>query len=161
MTETTIEDLALRDQVVEGGEGLFQRGLVVVAMELVEIDVVQAHSFEAGVALLDDVLAGEALVVGHRAIAHREEDFGCDDVGVARKLAQAASHDLFALAARIGVGGIEEIDSQFVGPIDTLGRSLILGRIAVGQPTAKADFRDLHTRVAESSILHVSSCLLI
>ena len=59
-----VVDLALADEVVEGPHGLFERGLVVVAVGLEQIDVVGLQPLQRRVERLDDVLAREAPVVG-------------------------------------------------------------------------------------------------
>ena len=66
---------------MEGLERLLDRGLVVPAVDLVEVDVVGAEPSEARVDRAEDVLAGEAAVV--RARTHRPVDLGGEDDRVA------------------------------------------------------------------------------
>ena len=56
-------DLAGAHQVVEGAHRLLERGVVVEAMGLVEVDVVGLQALQGPVAGLDDVLAREPAVV--------------------------------------------------------------------------------------------------
>ena len=63
-----VADLAGLDYVVEGLHGLFDGGLVVPAVDLIEVDVVSAETLQALVEFEEDFFAGEALAIG--AVAH-------------------------------------------------------------------------------------------
>jgi hypothetical protein len=67
----------LLDEGVEGAEGLFDGGDGVVAVDLVEVDVVGLEAAEAGVDRVHDVPPGGADVIA--ALAGAAEDFGGDD----------------------------------------------------------------------------------
>src|SRR5258707_764646 len=83
--DADVEHLALADQVVEGAERLLQRRLVVVAVRLVEVQVVGLQPPERVMSRLDDVLAGQAAVI--RAPADRP-------VGLGEDLERLAAHSV-------------------------------------------------------------------
>ena len=66
LRDAHVQHLALADQVVEGAQGLLQRRLVVVAVGLVQVDVVGPQPAQRAVRGLHDVLAGQAPVVRAR-----------------------------------------------------------------------------------------------
>jgi hypothetical protein len=95
-----VADLTGLDQVVQGFEGLLERGGVVVAVDLVEVDVVGAESPQAVVDFGHDRFAGEAFAVGARP--HRVAQFGGDDDVVAvGEVGERAAQDL--LAGAVGI----------------------------------------------------------
>lgn len=63
LRDADVERLALADDVGEGLERLLERGLVVEAVRLVQVDVVGAEARERAVDRLEDVLAAQAGVV--------------------------------------------------------------------------------------------------
>jgi len=71
-----IQGFALPDDVGEGLHGFFQRGVVVVAVGLVEVHVVGLQSRQGSVDGFHDVLAGQPAVVP--ALAGGEVDLGED-----------------------------------------------------------------------------------
>ena len=75
--DADVADFALLDEGVEGAEGLFDGGDGVVAVDLVEVDVVGLEAAEAGFDGVHDVSAGGADVVA--AGAGAAEDLGGDD----------------------------------------------------------------------------------
>src|SRR4029453_10992506 len=97
--------LAGPHDVVEGLHRLLDRGLVVPAVDLVEVDVVGPQPTQRVVDGGQDVLAGQAAVVGARA--HREEDLGGQDVVVtaAVQLGQQPTGDLPGQACAGGGAG--------------------------------------------------------
>jgi hypothetical protein len=76
LRDPDVERLAGADDVGERLHRLLERRLVVVAVGLVEVDVVQAEAPQRGVDALPDVLAREADLVG--TVAHRPVDLGED-----------------------------------------------------------------------------------
>ena len=87
-------------------------------MDLVEVDVVGLQTREASLAGGDDVAAAGAahvgVVVRHRAVELRGED---DAVALAVALERLAGEG-FAAAARIDVGGVDEVDATLDGAVD-------------------------------------------
>ena len=86
-----VADLALMDEVVEGAERLVDRGLRVVAVELVKVDVVGLQPAQGGIDGGEDVLAGVAPSKGAGPVA--AEALGGDDETVPLAL-QPAAEDL-------------------------------------------------------------------
>ncbi len=90
---------------------LFNRRVVIEAMDLIEVDVIRAQPAQAVVDGVHDVFAREALLI--RIVAHGVEDFGGDHHTVPRwaKFLKTAAQDLFTHAQRIHVGRVEEVDA--------------------------------------------------
>ena len=78
------------------------------AVDLVEVDPVGAEAAQAGFALLDDPAARVAELV--RAVAHRAVHLGREHDLVAAAFERLAD-DLLGLAARVDVGGVDEVDA--------------------------------------------------
>ena len=113
-----IESFTRLDDIVEGFAGLFDGGEGIEAMDLVEVNVVDAEALEGAVDGGHDVLAGEAAIVG--AVGHGLKDLGGDDEFFAAglELAEELAGDTFALADGVHVGGVEEVDAGFDGALD-------------------------------------------
>ena len=109
-----VAHLAGLDEVVERSEGLLKRRRMVVAVELVEVDIVGAEAGEGVLNLGHDRLAGQALAV--RTGTHGVAQLGRDhDVVAVREVAQGSAEDLLARALRVDVRGVEEVDAGVQG----------------------------------------------
>src|SRR5260370_27643443 len=117
-TSTRSTALTTRPRSKKRCQRFFDRGLVVQAVDLVEVHVVGAEPAQAGVNRLHDVLARESFLVG--IVIHGEENFGGDHQLLPRrpKVFERAAQDLFADAERIHVGGVKEIDAQIERLLD-------------------------------------------
>ena len=157
-----VADFALLDEGVEGAEGFFDGGDGVVAVDLVEVDVVGLEAAEAGFDGVHDVAAGGADVVA--AGAGAAEDLGGDDDFVAGdvEVFEGLAEGLFALALGVDVGGVEEVDAGVDGGLDELvGSGLVDGAdgseeagAAVEGHGAETERRDEEAGVAECLVLH-------
>ena len=107
---------------------------------------------------VEQVLARQPLVV--RTVAHRVKDFGRDDHLVAPgEVLQRAAEDFLAGAARIHVGGVEEVDAAFERPLDerTAGGLIERPGMPVGRSVrhrAEAEARHLEASRTESGVVH-------
>jgi hypothetical protein len=159
-TGAEIADLARLDQVVECFEGLLQRRGVVIAVDLVEVDVVGAEPGEAVIDLGHDRLAGEPFAVG--AGPHGVAQLGGDHHVVAvREVLQRPAEDLLARALRVHVRGVEEVDARVQGVADQRARIGLAERpdrvaalgLAVGH-RADGEGRDVQAGGAELDVFH-------
>ncbi len=157
--DASVQDFALAREIIEREEGLFKRDSWVITMALVEIDIVDSKPLERQVALLKDMLARQAAVVG--AVAHREKDLGGEEVRIPRILRQRLADHFFRFAGRVDIGGVEKIDAEFVRPVDALLGDFGLGRPAVGQPRPQRNLADLNAILAQVAILHDKMSLRI
>ena len=160
--DADVADFALLDEGVEGAKGLFDGGDGVVAVDLVEVDVVGLEAVEAGVDCVHDVAAGGADVVAARAGAAEDlggdDDLSAGDVQVLEGLAEG----FFALAFGVDVGGIEEVDAGVDGGFDELvGSGLVDGAdgseeagAAMKGHGAETEGRDEQASVAKGLVLH-------
>src|SRR5437667_286839 len=90
-----IAGLAALDDIVQRFDCLLDRGFVIPAMDLVEVDVIHAEPVQAGVDLAHDCLARQAAAV--RTGAHPAIYFGRDDHLVAAgQILDSPSEDLLA-----------------------------------------------------------------
>src|ERR1700733_6123745 len=82
------------------------------AMDLVKVDITGAEPAQTLIDLEQDIFAGQTRAI--RAGAHPVEDLGGDDHFLAsREIIERSAENLLALANRVAVGGIEEIDAGF------------------------------------------------
>jgi hypothetical protein len=132
---------------------------VVVAVDLVEVDVVGAQPPQRMVDLGHDRLAGQPLPV--RAGTHRVAQLGRDDDVVAvGEVLERAAEDLLAGPVRVHVRGVEEVDARLERVLDQ-GPGLLLaegpdGVAAVGLAVAHRADRDGGDVQAGGAELHVT-----
>ncbi len=141
-------------------ERFLDRRVVVPTVDLVEIDVIHAEAAQARVDLGEDRFARQPGAV--RAGAHPAINLGGDDDLVAAgKLLDCAAEDFLAVAERVAVRGIEEVDAGFERALDERSALLFAERPCVVAPVtapithaAEADARDLEAGAAELCVLH-------
>ena len=95
LAEAEVARLALPHDLGERLHRLLERRVPVVAVALVEVDVVRAQPRERDVDLLEDLLAREALV----GVGHRAEELRREDVRVARSAVEHLAEELLRAAA--------------------------------------------------------------
>src|SRR5580704_4056292 len=110
-----VADFAAFDERVERLQSFFNGSERVEGVHVVDVDVIDRESAEAGFAGLDEMLARGAEVV--RAVAHRESGFGGDENAVAFA-ADGFAEDFFGEAAGVDIGSVEEIDAGFEANVD-------------------------------------------
>ena len=134
-------------------------------MNLVEVHVIGFEALEALVKFENDFFPRKALAVG--LVAHHAVHLGCDyDRFAARVGLEEAAHDGFTFAARINIGGIEEIDAEierlaqkglavgFIqGPRMASRHRLALRRAAVAH-ASKTNPGDFQSSAAEIDVFH-------
>jgi hypothetical protein len=103
----------LFDESVESAKGFFHGRNGVVAVDLVEVDIVGLEAAQTRLDRVHDVSTGSAHIVPTRAGA--SVDLGCNhyvftsNVQISEGLAQRD----FAMSFGVNVGGVEEIDAGF------------------------------------------------
>ena len=98
-------------EVVERRESFFYGSSPLEAVNLIEVDCLDAQSFQTRLAALHDVLARDTTHV--RTVAHWEMDFGREyDLVQFGHLSEGTACYFLADAQRIHVGGVEEIDPE-------------------------------------------------
>ena len=109
--DADVAHVALAHQLVERAHGLLDRRGRVEAVDLVQVDVLELQPLQAGLDAVEDVAARRAARVRPRAGV--AEDLGGDDHAVARHLQvlQRLAGDLLRHAARVHVGGVDEVDA--------------------------------------------------
>ena len=155
-----IERLALGNHVAHRTHGLLNGRVGVGAVAVDEVDEVEPHARERAVDRVHQVLAVQRVdaVRAARLVAARQapEELGRDDVVQPRPLQRLErfAHHHLALAARIGLGVVEEVDAgvhrggQHLGG----GRRADLG--VVRDPRAERESTHLQAAAAESSVFH-------
>ena len=140
--------LARLHHVVERLERLLDRRLGVEAMDLVEVDVVDAEAPQRAVDRVEDVLARQAAAVRVVGAPGRTPWWRARPRRARAMSLQRPAHHLLAHAARVHVGGVEEVDAVLERALDEgAARRLVQhprppGRRAVGHG-AEAEPRDL------------------
>ena len=130
-----VADLALVDEVGERAEGLVDVDVGIGSVHLVEVDPVGAEAAERVLDRLDDPTARAAAVVG--VLAHRHEELGGEHDVVAAALERLAD-DLFGLAGRVDVGGVDEVDPGVQRAVDDADRVVVVG-VAPGAEHHRAE----------------------
>lgn len=154
--------MAVSHERVERLERLGNRGQRIEAVDLVEVDVIHLQPLQAGLGLRHDM--GTRSAAGVRAFAHRPQNLGRDHHLVARnaEVADGLTKDPLALAARIDIGGVDEIDAGVEGRLDQRV-GLVLAQLADLAPHAlraaeghgaEAEFGDQEAARAESAVTH-------
>src|SRR6185312_8034134 len=140
-------------------ERLFNRRGEIEAVQVIDIDVIGAESAQAGFAGLNEVIARGAEVVG--AFSHAEARFGGNQHRAAAT-GDRLAENLFRGAVRVDVRSVKEVHAGFETNVDQ-ARGLFHVAIAprfekLAASTkcacAKAEHRNLQTRIAELSEFH-------
>ena len=153
LADADVERLALAHDVGERLHRLLERRLGVVAVRLVEVDVVGLEPLQRAVDRLHDVLARQAGVV-LAAGAGRPVDLREDLEALAPLALERLAEDRLGLGVGVDVGGVEGADAGFERGPDALGGHVVLHLRAVGEPVAVGDLGDLESAVAEVSEVH-------
>ncbi len=112
-----VADLPGLDRVVQRLKGFLDGGVVVPAVDLVEVDVVGAQSLQGGVELGEDRLAGQPGAV--RAGAHPHPDLGGEnDLVAPGEVLDRLADDLLAASGAVSIGRVEEVDAGLKGLLD-------------------------------------------
>ena len=150
--DADVERLAGPDDVRERLHRLLERRLVVVAVRLVQVDVVELQPAQRGVDALADVLAREPDLVG--ALPHRPVDLGEDLEPGAGLTLQRPSEDLLGATACVDVGGVERRDAAVESRVHAGLRGVLLDLAAVGDPVAVGQLADLEPTATEKAVIH-------
>ena len=144
--------------MLERLERLLERRQPVPLVHLVEVDVAGPQPAQAGLAALDDVMAGEALHV--RALAHRHAHLGGDQEVIATSLEHLAD-DLLGQAGRVHVGRVDHVDAGVTAHVDLASGPGDVGAADHGERAATAEGhgaqgqrRDLQAGAAQLTVFH-------
>ncbi|OEI69201.1 hypothetical protein Cus16_1038 [Curtobacterium sp. ER1/6] len=155
LADADVQRLALPDDVGEGLHRLLEGRLVVVAVRLVEVDVVGLQALERPVDRLRDVLPAEADVVvalrTGRPVDLREDLERLAALGLER-----LAEDGLGGGVGVRVGGVERGDARVERCPHALGGDVVLDLRAVRQPVAVGDLGDLESGVAQVPEFHGS-----
>src|SRR6202035_5161722 len=164
-----VADLSLLHQSVESAKCLSDRGHGIVAMDLVQVNIVGLQPAETGVHSVHNVSARSPDVIPPRADAAidlcRDYDILPRDV----KVFQRSPQHFFALTLRVIVRRIEEVDAavnrgldQFIGPgLVNSADSLEEASAVPEGHSPEAESRNQETRIAERCVFHDALRLLI
>ncbi len=137
--------------LVQRFERLFNRGGIVPAVDLQQVDIVHPETAQAVVDGAQDLRPGKSF----RQIADTVIHLGGDNhLVTAGKVAQGAANDLFAAAVGVAICGIEEVDAAFNGVLDKRAAALFRKRRAClprsGSPKVMQPRQSRETRKAVS-----------
>ena len=161
--DTDVADVTLPHEVIKRAHRLLDRRQIVLAVDLVEVDIVGAEPLQALLYRIHDMAARRAAIVrtgaGCAGALGGQHDIGALAPGVLHRLAG----DLLGEALRVDVGGVDEVDARIQRPgNDGVGVGLPdLADIGpdAGTGTAKghgteADFGDEQARPPKGLITH-------
>ena len=108
------------DEVRQGAERLVDVGRVIGPVDLVEVDPVGAETAQAVLAGVDDVAPTVAGHIGRRGGVertgrHRKRHFVARMTSSRSTAGERLGDDLLALAGRVDVGGVDEVDPGVEG----------------------------------------------
>ena len=133
-------------------ERLVDVGVVVGAVDLVQVDVVGAEATQAVLDLGHDPAARAAVRV--RVLAHRGEELRREDDVVAAAVERLAD-DLLRLARRVHVGGVDEVDPGVEAAVDDPRALVVVGLAPRAEHHgAEAVLADLDPGASERSHAH-------
>lgn len=128
-----IKSPALIDDIIHGPNGLLDGRGGVRAVAIENVEVVHVEPLERGLGALDEVLAGEALVVG--AGPTPEDLGGDDDVGaLPAQLPYGLAHDLLRPPAGVHLRVVEEVDAVITAALEERLRLLHVQLVAEAHP---------------------------
>lgn len=152
---TPIEGPTLIDHKVHRPHRLLDGRGRVRAMAIQDIDIIHIQALERSFGAFDDVLPGEAPVVG--AWAAPEELGGDDEVGaLPTELAEGLAHDLLSAAIGVDLGVVEEVDAMVAAALEEGLGLLHVQLVAEAHPRTVGKLAHLETRPAEVVVLHLS-----
>ena len=125
-----VADLALEDEVGERAERLLDVGVGSRAVDMVEVDPVGAAAGAAILDLADDPAARGAPLV--RVVAHGPWNFVARMTS-SRRPPGATSDDLLGLAARVDIGGVDEVDPRVERGVDDPDRLVVVAVAPVAE----------------------------
>jgi hypothetical protein len=142
--------LPAANQVADGADGLGQRRIVEIAMQIIDVDVVGREPAQAVIARLHDPAARESAIM--RRLGHHVAHLGRHDPPLAMR-GDGRTGDGLGDAVRVNVGGIDEIDSRIERGVDDPLRGCSVGPVAEHhRPQTK--HRYLEVAAAEFPVLH-------
>ncbi len=101
--------------VIQCFQRLFDRGVIVPAVDLQQVNILHAESAQAVINRAQDLRAREPF----RQIAYLMVDLGGDHhLFAVGEIFQRPANDLFAAAVRVAVRGIEKVDAALKGVLD-------------------------------------------
>lgn len=152
---TPIEGPPLIDHKVHRPHRLLDGCGRVRAMAIQDIDVLHIQALERSFGAFDDVLPGEAPVVG--AWAAPEELGGDDEVGaLPTELTEGLAHDLLSAAIGVDLSVVEEVDAMVAAALEEGLGLLHVQLVAEAHPRTVGELAHLETRPAEVVVLHLS-----
>ena len=140
-------------------------------MNLVKVNIVKSEALQAMVDFRHDILAGSAAAIG-TAGAHLEVHLRRHHnlVAIEAEVFDVASRDFLTRPHLVDIGRVKVIDAEIDGLLENVLAVLVifrpgeyavfLARLAEAHH-AKANPRNIHTRVAEFYILHFSFLLFL
>uniref|UniRef100_A0A8R7QX84 Uncharacterized protein n=1 Tax=Triticum urartu TaxID=4572 RepID=A0A8R7QX84_TRIUA len=154
LARAPVERPPLIDHPVHGPHRLLDRRRRVGPVAVHDVDVLHVEPLERGLEALDDVLAGEALVVG--ALAAPEELGGDDDVGAApAQVPDRLPHDLLRAAVGVDLGVVEEVDPRVPAGLEEGLGLLDVQLVAEGHPGPVGELAHPQARPAQVVVLHL------
>jgi hypothetical protein len=119
-----------------------------------DVDVVHVEALERAAEALNDVLPGEALVVG--ALPSPEELGGDDDVGAAPpEVPHRLPHDLLGAPVRVHLGVVEEVHAGVAARLEQRLRLLHVQLVAERHPRPVRQLAHPQPRPPQVLVLHL------
>jgi hypothetical protein len=151
-----VADLSLVHEVRQRAERLVDVDLGARPVHLVEVDVVRGQPAQRALDLADDPATRVAALV-RVVVVHGAVELGGEHDVVPAALERLAD-DLLGLAARVDVGGVDDVDPGVQGPVDDAD-ALLMVRVAPGPEHhgSQGERADLDAGPSQVAVVHAAS----
>nr|BFE82564.1 hypothetical protein GCM10020093_051650 [Planobispora longispora] len=153
--QTQVTDLARGDQLGHRADGLLDRHPGVAAVQVVQVDVVDAEPAQRGVARLPDVLGTAVDGPRRRVVTPDDAELGRQYRPVPA-VGDRPPDQFLVVAPAVHVGGVQEVHPEIQRPVDDLDRLGLVGRAVELRHShaAEPECGDLGAAAAETSLVH-------
>src|ERR1700757_3143576 len=109
IADPEVADFSLAYEVAQGRHGLLEWRADVLLVQVIDVDISDPETPQAGFGRCHDPFAAQSLAV--RSLAHRIADFGCQHPPVA-VAGDSAADDLLRPAMAVLIGSVDEVDAD-------------------------------------------------
>lgn len=154
LTGPPIKSPTLINHIVHSPHRLLNRRSDIRPVAIDKIHIIHIQPLQRRLGAFDDVLSGEALVVG--AGPTPEDLGGNDDVGaLPSELADGLAHDLLGAAVGVDLGVVEEVDAVVSAGLEERLGLLDVELVAEADPCSVRELAHPEPRAAQILVLHI------
>jgi len=157
---TSVKDLALRDEVIEGSHHFIDGRELIPDMEPIEVDVIGAEALEAGLNSAHHALAVITAGIGTSILARKCSDVIsvlCRDHDLVAMIPHKVADDALGGTVGVHVGGVNEVTALLAIQVVDLARFVFRcapAPVFTEGHSAERKLADTQAAVAEQTIVH-------